>query len=158
VNWRWLLGLVFVAGMGLVQAHEVSIEWEVVDGALAIRGLVGGEPAVGAAVEIQSARGRLLAAGVMDEAGRYDWPMVERGPITVVMRDRWGHRRAVTLSDAEMRGLVAGEAVDGGRMMSRGMRVFLGLTFLLALASGWMSYCNTRRLAALERRVGPYAS
>jgi hypothetical protein len=152
--WRfWMVGLV-LAGVGMVQAHEVSLEWEIIDGTLAIQGMVGGEEAAGAAVEIRSDRGRILDAGIMDKAGRYEWRIVERGPITVVLRDGLGHRRTVTLNEAQLRGEVRGGAGGGMAEVGQGMRVVLGLTFLLVLALAWMSYDNRRRIAALERRLG----
>jgi hypothetical protein len=151
--WRCLMGGLVLAGLGMIQAHEVTLEWEVVDGTLAIQGMVGGEAAAGAAVEIRLERGRVVEAGKMDEAGRFEWRIVERGPITVVLRDGLGHRRTVTLSDAELRGAVRGGAGGGHGEIGQGMRVVLGLTFLLVLASAWMSYGNRRRIAMLERRL-----
>jgi hypothetical protein len=143
---------------GTVQGHEVTLEWEVVDGILAIEGRVGDEAAGGAAVEIRSDHGRIVASGKMDEAGRYEWPVTERGPITVVMRDGFGHRRTVTVSEAELRGVGANAAGGGGAGIPKALGLGLGLTFLLALAAAWMSYGNMRRLAALERRVRQHES
>jgi hypothetical protein len=152
---RLLMSAWLLASLGMLQAHEVTVHWQVVDGTLAIHGLIGGEAAAGAAVEIRSDRGRVLEEGRMDEAGRYEWRIVQGGPITVVLHDGYGHRRSVTVSDSELRQgapsmAAGGRSPDGGQ----GMRVVMGLTFLLVLASTWMSYGNRRRIAALERRLG----
>jgi hypothetical protein len=144
------LGGMLLIGLLTVAAHEITLEWAVSEGTLELRGWVGGEQAAGAAVEIQSAGGRVLMSGAMDDEGRYRWRVEEGGPITVIMRDGLGHRRTVRLSAAELRGEQLAERGGGAEPV----RVVVGLTFLLALAGAWMGYRNTRRLAALERRLG----
>lgn len=158
MNWRLLMGFFLLIEWGTVQGHEVTIEWELVNGTLAIQGRVGDEAAAGAALEIRSDRGRILASGRMDEAGRYEWPVVEQGPVDIVMRDGFGHRRTVTVSKAELRGMGTGTAGGGAAGIPKALGLGLGLTFLLALAAAWMSYGNMRRLAALERRVRQHES
>jgi hypothetical protein len=147
----WLAGWLLLC-LAPLHAHDVALEWEIRDGTLEVIGTVGTEPAAGAAVDIRSARGRVFSSGTMDEEGRYRWAIVERGPITVVMRDGFGHRGSVTLTEAELGGDRAG-AVGGSEGFSVWVRVILGLTFVLALAAAWMSYCNRRQLAGIQRRL-----
>jgi hypothetical protein len=152
MKWGLLIAGCIVLCLVPLHAHEVRLEWEIRDGTLELRGTVGTEQAAGAAVDIRSARGRVLSSGTMDEAGRYRWAVVERGPITVVMRDGFGHRRSVTITEAELGGDSAGSR-GGQEGLSGWVRVLIGLTFLLALAAAWMSYCNRRELVAIQRRL-----
>jgi hypothetical protein len=164
----WMVLTFLVAGS--VQAHRLTVEWKVMDGTLEIRALTGSEPAAGGDVVLQDASGAVLAHGVLDAAGRFHWPLAVHGPITVDVNAGLGHRRNLTLTEAQLRpGMAepggakgaAGEADDPGVQASgssdlaysQAVRIGLGLTFLVAAAAAWMGYRNTRRLARLEQRL-----
>jgi len=171
------LGLVWLVltllAVGSVQAHRLTVEWEVIDGTLEIRALTGSEPAAGADVVLYDASGGVLTDAVLDEAGRFRWRLTAQGPITLEVNAGLGHRRSLTLTEAELRpGRVepgrpvgAAEGADDPVVQASGssdvvysqaVRVGLGLTFLLALAAAWMGYRNTRRLTQLEQRLERY--
>lgn len=170
----WFCLLAFVVSSLLpAQAHRLTVEWEFVRGTLEIRGFLGDDPAAGADVELLDASGAVVAEGVLDDAGRFRWHLSGVGPITVELNAGLGHRRTLTLTEEDLRpGLTDREgpgspadpadspapraAGTSDTAFSQGVRVGLGLTFLLALAAAWMSHRNTRRLSQLERRLERY--
>jgi hypothetical protein len=151
-------------------AHRLTIDWEVMSDSLRVTGKTDGTPAVGADVELRSASGTTLASGLLDETGSYRWPLSATGDVTVVINAGLGHRRTLVLTEAQLRVVAPASSADAGPAPTTpdfvgpasrggsdgtsalGLRVLLGVTFLLAAASAWMSYCNGRRLTALERR------
>jgi hypothetical protein len=168
----WLaLSLVAVV---LVQAHELSVHWEIRGEQLIIKADSDGEAAAGAAVEVRSAEGELLSAGELDESGAWQGTISDSGDLTVVVDAGFGHRRSVNLTaeqlHPEFAASVAREGVSAHRdeaahehgepeaqgssdaAQSVGLRVMVGLTFVLALSAAWLSFRNMRRLDALARR------
>jgi hypothetical protein len=138
-----------------------------------IEGRTDGSPASGAEIELRSPSGVVLATGTLNDAGQFQWPLTHAGDIDVMVNAGLGHRRTLTLTAAELRAPAPpssrttanpGDVLDplkpsapqargsSESTWSVGLRVFVGLTFLLALAAAWMSYRNTQRLAELERR------
>lgn len=148
-------------------AHRLTVEWQVVNDALVLAGRTDGQPAAGADVQIQSASGAPLAEGMLDATGTYRWPLNATGDVTVVVNAGLGHRRALVLSAAELRPVMAPSVAsppastalpqserrgssDGFSPLA--VRVVVGLTFLLAVTAAGMSFGNRRRLAKLEQR------
>jgi hypothetical protein len=166
------------SGLATIQAHRLTVDWILAEGILEIRAEAGTEPAAGAELLLRDASGVLLAEGVLDDAGRYRWPMSGNGSITIEIHAGLGHRRTLTLSEEDLRsvssadsGHAAGPVTNdhapgdaGSRSgstdasFSEAVRVGLGLTFLLALAAAWMGYRNSRRLAELEHRLDRHES
>ncbi|MHB1306928.1 MAG: hypothetical protein ACYDC1_19185 [Limisphaerales bacterium] len=157
-------------------AHRLTIDWEVRGDSLRVTGKCDDTPAVGADVELRSVSGTTLASGLLDETGSYRWRVSATGDVTVVINAGLGHRRTLILTEAQLR-LVppASSATAGptptapgfGEPASRGesdgtfglgLRVLLGVTFLLAAAAAWMSHCNGRRLTELEGRGARHES
>lgn len=161
------------------QAHRLTVEWQVAEEMLEIHATTEAVPAAGAIVELRSAAGALLVSASLDETGHFRWPLNFTGGVTVVVNAGLGHRRTLTLTEADLqrgaapapagaptdRAPAAREAARAGPARGSSdaavgavVRVGLGLTFLLALAAAGLSYGNARRLAALERRLPPDAS
>jgi hypothetical protein len=157
----------------LVQAHGLSVRWQVQQGQLMIKADSEGALAVDARVEVRSAGDELLASGKLDETGSWQWPLTDAGELTVVVDSGLGHRRSLTLTGEQLRPskTVASppaivfrppdEVDDAHAAPTRGnsdearllgLRVVVGLTFVLALAAGWVSFRNMRRLDELERQ------
>jgi len=170
---RILLLVLSLALVELVQAHGLSVHWEVRDGRLVIKADSDGEAAVGAGVEVRSAGDEVLATGKLDETGSWQWPIGVGGELTVVVDAGLGHRRSLTLTGEELRSAKAPASAPPVMVMdpdevnhehpapvrgsseeaqSLGLRVVVGLTFVLALAAVWMSFGNMRRVDRLERQ------
>ena len=156
-----------------VHAHRLTVNWEVRDGRLVIEADSEEEPAAGADVEVRSAADEVLATGFLNDRGIWEWPLSGAGDLTVVVDAGLGHRRTLNLTVEQLRPSVneanrsvadstpSASVVESGAILSRGSadgtgwlgwRVVLGLTFLLATASAWMSWRNLRRVDELERR------
>lgn len=174
---RWLV-VAFTLWLGTsgAWAHRLTVDWQREDRRLVIEAALGGGPAAGAEIEIVAATGDLLAGGELDAAGRFVWPVVPGGPVTVTVNAGLGHRRSLTLTakdlggETESAGDIAPPAVGavgegGGRTASGSsdeafgsvVRIGLGLTFIVALYGAWTGYRNQRRLTALERQAGDHA-
>lgn len=158
-----LCGLVANAAL----AHRLTVDWQVENEALVLVGRTDDQPVAGADVQIRSASGAALAQGVLDATGTYRWPLNATGDVTVVVNAGLGHRRTLVLSAADLRPVTAPALVSptistgltraggGGRSDGSsplGVRVVVGLTFLLAVTAAGMSLSNRRRLAKLEQR------
>jgi hypothetical protein len=167
--WLVLLGIV-LSSVVPTHAHRLSVEWELADDTLEVRAFTETGPAAGADVELHDASGAVLAEGVLDDEGRFHWPLSGAGPITIEVNDGLGHRQIVTLTEEDLRAPPAQPGRQGSTAppeagsksrtsgssdaaFSQMARLGLGLTFLLALAAAWMSHRNTRRLIDLERRL-----
>jgi len=167
--WLGLLGIV-VLSLVPAHAHRLTVEWELAGATLEVRAFTQTGPAAGADVELHDASGAVLAEGVLDDDGRFHWPLSGAGPITVEVNAGLGHRQSLTLTEEDLRpppaqpartdSMAPPEAGSHSRTsgssdatFSQMARVGLGLTFLLALAAAWMSHRNTRRLLDLERRL-----
>ena len=168
----WLA--VSLVAVELVPAHELSVHWEVRGEQLIIKADSDGEAAAGAAVEVRSAEGEVLSAGELDESGAWQWTISDSGDLMVVVDTGFGHRRSVTLTAEQLHPEVAasgtreeapahpeeaghehGEPQAQGSSdaaQSVGLRVMVGLTFVLALSAAWLSFRNMRRLDELARR------
>jgi hypothetical protein len=169
ILWMTIIACVAVE---VVWAHRLTVAWEVRDGRLVIAADSEGEVAAGADVELRSADGRCLAAGVLDAAGKWEWPLQGEGDLTVAVDAGLGHRRSLTLTGEQLRspaaaasstraGSGASDERAPGSVQARGSsdapiavgwRVALGLTLVLAAGAAWMSLCNSRRVSELERR------
>jgi hypothetical protein len=173
---KWTLGVLclLLSGVMTVEAHRLTVDWVYADGVIELHARAGTEAAVGAELQLFDASGTVLVEDVLDEGGRYRWPLSGGGPYTIVINAGLGHRRTLTLSETELRSdstdaaeRTASPASDPGptrepgsrtggssdAALSETVRVGLGLTFLLALAAAWTSYRNSRRLTDLERRL-----
>ena len=176
-----MLGLFTLASLlsvGLLHAHELTIDWEIRSGGLVIRATSDGTAAAGAKVEVQSSEGRPLATGILDQNGTWTWPLSAVGQVTLVVDAGLGHRQTLTLTEAQLRasssqapqtGLephpTVGEALHDDpalhlheERLSLKWRVLLGLSLLMATAAGWMSFSNLRRVTQLESRLRNHES
>ncbi len=163
MKFRWfrLVPLLWV-GVATV-AHELSLTWQIAGDRLGVRAVTDDAPLAGGAVELHDAHGAVVARGTLDADGRFSWPLSPvAGDLTVVVRDDVGHHRRVTVPASALRpgGGSPGdpspaphEHGHSNGIEPRGVRVMLGLTFLLAAGAAWTSYRNHRRLLELERRV-----
>jgi nickel transport protein len=168
MNRVWLLVILSMLVCGTAQAHRLTVNWEVRDGALIIEGKAGGSAAAGADVELRSASGAVLEVGVLDQNGLYKWPLQEGGDLTVVVNAGPGHRRSLTVKKSHLHppASAPGSGLQPGSdqperewhahgssddAVSIGLKVVIGLTFLLAAAAAWMSYRNMVRLSKMEQ-------
>jgi hypothetical protein len=167
-----------LAGFWLVaepaRAHRLSVDWHVADGQLVIVARTEDTPAAGADVGIVSADGTVVAKGTLDGEGRLATAVPGVGGVTVTVNAGLGHRRSLTLSAEQLQAApgtgAAAPAADPGAASARQpsgaapggsgevvfalpVRVGTGLAVVFAVAAMWMSYRNSRRLAALERRL-----
>jgi len=166
----------FLAVFEAARAHGLSARWEIADGSFVLRAASDGEPAAGATVEVRTAGGELLAEGALDAAGTWRWPIRGTGELKVVVDAGMGHRQTLSVplapSDSGGTSIREGEGTvdthgdhdeddhvhvvtsswSTDESLSLGVRVLAGLALVCALSALWMSYGNTRRLAALERQ------
>jgi hypothetical protein len=166
--WLALAGFLTVTA----QAHRLSLTWERVGTNVVVTAATEGTPSAGASVECLTDSGGLWAAGTLDEQGRFAVGIPTGGGLAVSVNAGLGHRRSLTISASELqaagmtgtgsdaKAMEAGEGIGGkpvGGSTDAGFstlpRVLLGLALLLAAAGAWMSVQNSRRLAAIERRL-----
>ena len=172
---RLIIAALSVALAAVLQAHRLSARWEISGHTLTVLARAEDAPAAGAEVELRDAAGTVLASGVLDAAGWFEWPLAQgAGDLTVVVNAGPGHRRTLIIPAAPLRASAdsaAGAAPasanpDASAPASRhgasegveplAIRVVLGLTFLLAATAAWLGYQNHRRLAALEQRLASH--
>jgi nickel transport protein len=168
MNRTWLIVLLSLLLGGTAHAHRLTVNWEVRDGTLVIEGLAGGAAAAGADVELRSASGTLLEAGMLDQDGVYKWPVKASGDITVVVNAGPGHRRTLAIQERQLQApppAVADRSLPGtvspepawhahgssDDALPTGIKVVVGLAFLLAASAAWMSYRNMIRTSKIER-------
>lgn len=152
-------------------AHRLNLTWEVVGTNVVVKAETDGVPAAGAMVECLTDADEVWAGGALDDQGRYAMGIPAASGLTVSVNAGLGHRRSLTLSADQLELNRAGaakpdgnatavEITDGSRPASGSAdagfstlpRVLVGFALLLAAAAAWMSYQNSRRLAALEDR------
>ncbi len=172
---RVLLAALGVALAATLQAHRLGARWEISGHTLIVLARAEDTPAAGAEVELRDAAGAVLASGVLDAAGRFEWPLAPAaGDLTVVVNAGPGHRRTLLIPAVQLRAATASGtgaapaaappdtpapaarhgASDGVEPLA--VRVVLGLTFLLAATAVWVGYQNHRRLAVLEQRLASH--
>jgi hypothetical protein len=104
-----------------------------------------GQAASGAKVEVFQANGQLLAQGRMDEQGIFVFSYEVSQTLKVVISAGPEHRKELAVSPTEnlsARPVPLAERSSGILIKD----VILGITFLLALASFWLSLRNARKL------------
>jgi hypothetical protein len=129
------------------------------------------QPARRAKVEVFRPDGQLLREGRLDDQGVFVFPFEQVEPLRVVISAGAGHRKELTIPEAELRkGLAAGATessspavVDSpgsvaGPHADRSARVsakdiLVGLGFLLAVAAFMLSVRNARQLRELRQRA-----
>lgn len=172
---RLIIAALGMALAAALQAHRLSARWEISGNTLIVLARAEDAPAAGAEVELRDAAGAVLASGVLDAAGRFEWPLASAaGDLTVVVNAGPGHRRTLVIPAAQQRAPAAAPSEvapaaanpDAAAPAPRhgasegveplGVRVVLGLTFLLAVTATWFGYQNHRRLAALEQRLASH--
>jgi hypothetical protein len=172
---RLIITALGVALAAALQAHRVSARWELTGNTLTVLARAEDTPAAGAEVELRDATGAVLASGVLDASGRFEWPLAAgAGDLTVVVNAGPGHRRTLVIPAAQLR--VSADAAAGPAPAAANpvapapvsrhgksdgveplaVRVVVGLTFLLAATAAWLGYQNHRRLAALEQRLASH--
>lgn len=172
---RVIIAVLGVALVATLQAHRLAARWEISGHTLTVLGRAEDAPAAGAEVELRDGAGTVLASGVLDAAGRFEWPLAPAaGDLTVVVNAGPGHRRTLVIPAAQLRAATAsgtgaapaaappGAPAPAARQGTSdgveplAVRVVLGLTFLLAATAAWFGYQNHRRLAALEQRLASH--
>jgi len=162
---RLIIAALGVALAAALQAHRLTARWEISGNTLTVLARAEDAPATGAEVELRDAAGTVLASGVLDAAGRFEWPLAPTaGDVTVVVNAGPGHRRTLVIPAAQWQASIASAsevasaarhgASDGVEPLA--VRVVLGLTFLLAATAAWLGYRNHRRLAVLEQRLASH--
>jgi hypothetical protein len=152
----------------------LSIDWQVEGQSLVVSARAEGVPAAGADVETRSDADVILATGLLDAQGQWRCPLSSTGGMTIVVNAGLGHRRVLRLTHEELRRVNA-PAASGSTSINAGsdpgsaraphpsgstenasgqtVRVLAGVAFILALSAAWLSYRNSRRLSALEKRL-----
>jgi len=172
---RLIIAALGVALAATLQAHRLSARWEISGNTLTVLARAEDAPAAGAEVELRDAAGTVLASGVLDAAGRFEWPLAPAaGDLTVVVNAGPGHRRTLVIPAAQLQASAAATnevapaatnpaatapvsrhgASDGVEPLA--LRVVLGLTFLLAATAAWLGFQNRRRPAALEQHLASH--
>ncbi len=155
-------------------AHGIDIECAVEAGELVVTAhMDDDEVAAGNTVEIRGAGGAILRSGTVDDHGVFRWQPERIQDVAITVTAGPAHRGSLRIDAEQLRALFEGKAVPPGlghpnsdtelpnapavypteRALNQATRVLVGLTFCLALAAGWMSYRNTKRLTHLERQL-----
>jgi len=177
IRWLFMVAWLCMATTGL--AHRLSIDWRVEKDTLVISAHTESSPAAGADVEVRSDHDAILATGLLDAQGQWRCPLSPTGGVRIVVNAGLGHRRILQLTQEELQparaatgmgsapdttqsdpGPANGPRVGGSSDGAPGqvVRAVVGLTFILALSASWMSYRNSRRVSAIEKRLDQHAS
>jgi cobalt/nickel transport system permease protein len=108
-----------------------------------------------ARVRVLRADGSVLAEGPLDEKGVFVFTYETPEPLRVVVEAGGGHRVESRISAEELSGLAPAAPPEP---RSRGRDLFVGVAFLLALASFVLSWLNMRRIQRLAERIERAAS
>lgn len=131
-----------------------------------------GRLARGAKVRVCDAKGRAVAAGVLDQEGRFVFALPEVEALQVVVTASGGHRKELAIGAEELRNSVAEDRpptpeaarpndeppapVPLTERRSMGDRIkdlVIGIGFLLALAGFVLGLRNARRIRELKREA-----
>jgi hypothetical protein len=111
-------------------------------------------------VQVFHADGSLLTEGVLDADGVFAFSYERAEPLRVVVSAPGGHRTSLRISAKDLGGPAAQPpagtqpaAAESGDDRSRARDVLIGIGFLLALASFWLSLRNARALRKLTRTL-----
>jgi cobalt/nickel transport system permease protein len=113
-----------------------------------------GDPPTKARVRVLRADGSVLAEGPLDEKGVFVFTYEQPEPLRVLVQEG-GHRAESSISAEELSGLAPAATTEP---RSRGRDLFVGVGFLLALASFVLSWLNMRRIQRLAERIERAAS
>jgi cobalt/nickel transport system permease protein len=152
-----------LAWTGTAHAHRLNAEYRVLpEKRVRIESWfdIGGDPPVGAKVQVLHRGKELLTEGIADEKGNFVFSFDEAEDLTVVV-SVVGHRAELTIPKAALLEPGAEPGPDSSSPSSTANRtsrvevkdVLTGLAFLLALAAFVLSWRNARILAELKRHL-----